>query len=383
MSFNDVELPNDVVNYIFVLCGDVTRAGVCSVSSVWYQVVIAASRSLSKIPKLYDYTKPLIENINERAALLILEDYHLTVRMGNISLIYPMQACIAGNLAVCKTYKQYGIYTQYLMLSNNPEVQKLPSAGDLPDHLHKTYMYYLYEIKRIDLIKMYENMYPRGNHNVEYEYMNKVAEIIYNHTVNNVDRETVELIQYFIYDDLKPYPYHIMFRFITEHDRMDLLDIMFQSPKKAIDGICSGGSVRMLKYVLERHPGIVANSYLLNTAFFCNNLPLFKYIGDMDDVSVNEMDVYEGISHGCKDCVAYLLQQEKNINIHRVVNDIAEYGAMKISDIVDHISIPQEEFNYGLKTALYWGTTHEEFLKYADNYDKELYDSLGIVVVDS
>ena len=52
---------------------------------------------------------------------------------------------------------------------------------NIPDYLHKEYMYLLYKNKRIVLITAYENMY---NH-IDHKYVEKIIEIVYTHTCSN------------------------------------------------------------------------------------------------------------------------------------------------------------------------------------------------------
>ena len=107
-------LTYDVALYLFQSFSGKLRSGTCSVSKLWYEFALTASKSLSKVPMMYNITthsqiSPIrnmsLSDVKLREYSLahkyeIMRDYHLVVRLKCQSSLKLYMACYGGCMDV-------------------------------------------------------------------------------------------------------------------------------------------------------------------------------------------------------------------------------------------------------------------------------------------
>lgn len=134
----------------------------------------------------------------------------------------------------------------------------------------------------------------------------------------------------------------------------------------------------MLKQVSHT---VIISSTLIETAAMYDRVDMFDYLVELG-ASTDHIDFYECMCNGAINVAIRV--RPHTINIHRIIDNLVIYGNLKIADVIEHIPMTQDDFNYGLVQCVeYLGMSlpTNDFLQYANNYNVELYKKYGVIVI--
>ncbi len=367
-------LPLDLQRLLFAYCGSVARAASCSVSARWYQCVLDVSMHLSATPELYTHVHACMV-ITDELARAIFADYHLTVRISCDELFdWTRQLCIVGNQSVCELFIKLGMTPtpRDVILSRNPWFrERLPV--NLYEHRYDISELILYMLAHDyhDVMLDYFSGDRRWHFTLEYYSTSDKDKLI----SAVIASDNVAIVRWLV-----SYEYHNtnnkMMNEIITRDLITLAPAFYDIPG-FIWRVCARGSVTMVTHIKTTHTA----EKLLESAFDNDNLEIFNYLVEQG-TSTNHLNFINGIKYGTLKCALRLKELHQiRINTRELIEAVATNHKIKLSMVMEHLPISQQDINHGMRICAKYGDASEDFLLRANNYDIDAYKKYGAVII--
>jgi len=366
-------IPADIMRILGVYIGDVARAASCSVSTWWYERILAVSKYLSNAPELY--IAHTHTNMTDTAAVAILADYHLTVRYNKHRLhTMTKQMCLAGNRSVCELFMRFGFTTsKYAIVARDPWF-----------HTYMTDISSLTVDEQVDLIVF---MLTRGHTDTLIEYFhgdkykqikwNKITgtdrSMLVNAVIGSNDPRVVTWI------DNAPNYWLCMCNEIIARDCVDLVLGLYNegTSDRLLNSVCVYGSIAMLEKIRPCYQDISLEQ-MLDYAFFGDNLIVFDYLISIGATTA-DISFIDGVIEGSIQCCTRI--KPATVDIRNLITVIVENQNFPLSFAIENFTLSTADFNYGLRICVRDGYSPTEFIPHADNYDVAVYKKYGMVIL--